>query len=140
MPTLPHEPSATASSIKMECPKKRDPITIYNIREVKITEELIKKEHTCTICIDDFTVGESANQLNCGHTFHLYCFRPWNVRHWSCPNCRQQFRDENLVKSETTNINTELRTLYKMVDGQPVWYSRNEFFGPLYLRRALRAQ
>ena len=129
MPTLTHQQGADGS-IELKYPKKKDSMTIYEIREVKINEELMKKEpKTCSICIEDFIVGESANQLNCGHIFHLCCFRPWNAHHWSCPNCRQQFRDKNLVKSETTNINNELRTIYKIVNGGPtVWYTRSEYF------------
>ena len=135
--TLSFPQQTNAGSIEMEYPIKKDPIMMDRIREVNITEKLMKIEpKSCSICIEDFTVGESANHLNCGHMFHLYCFRPWNERHWSCPNCRQQFRDKNPVKSDTINTNNELRTIYKIVNGQPaIWYTRSEYFGPSFLRR-----
>lgn len=45
---------------------------------VKISEEQVTKQGLqCTVCMEDFLIGESARQLPCEHTFHQDCIIPW---------------------------------------------------------------
>ncbi|GAB5356748.1 hypothetical protein AAMO2058_000315600 [Amorphochlora amoebiformis] len=45
---------------------------------------------TCSVCRDDFEMGEEALGLPCGHFFHSHCIRPWIVKKNVCPMCRYE--------------------------------------------------
>lgn len=46
----------------------------------------------CSICLEEYSNGETLRQLPCHHTFHTECIVPWlttrNTR--SCPLCKQE--------------------------------------------------
>ena len=46
----------------------------------------------CTICQDEFKVGQEIVVLPCNpdhpHTFHKVCIQPWLRGHDTCPTCR----------------------------------------------------
>lgn len=45
---------------------------------VKISDEQVKTSNLqCTVCMEDFQVGDSARQLPCEHFFHQDCILPW---------------------------------------------------------------
>ncbi|POS69216.1 RING-7 protein [Diaporthe helianthi] len=49
----------------------------------------------CSICTDDFTVGEDVRVLPCNHKFHPPCVDPWLVNvSGTCPLCRLDLRPE----------------------------------------------
>jgi len=63
------------------------PTQISSIGSNTATEEDVMK--TCSICLDQFTIGENIRQLpNCGHIFHVDEIDTWIARKNSCPNCR----------------------------------------------------
>ena len=44
----------------------------------------------CTICLEDFVVGEKLKVLPCGHQYHQECIEPWLLEKSSlCPLCKQ---------------------------------------------------
>ena len=43
--------------------------------------------YVCSICQEEMINGNHAVLINCGHGFHLTCYRSWNKS--SCPNCRE---------------------------------------------------
>lgn len=57
------------------------PITI-------ITEELVRDDKTCPVCLNDMVVGEEARLLTCRHLFHKQCVDEWLRVNASCPTCR----------------------------------------------------
>jgi len=57
---------------------------LFNI--IKLEELQMIKE--CTICIDDYKVGNIVRQLKCSHTFHQACIDKWLTTNKMCPNCR----------------------------------------------------
>jgi len=45
---------------------------------VKIQDDQVKKTNLqCSVCMDDFQVGDSVRQLPCEHFFHPDCIIPW---------------------------------------------------------------
>ncbi|PSR77793.1 hypothetical protein BD289DRAFT_509295 [Coniella lustricola] len=62
----------------------------------------------CSICTDDFTVGEDVRVLPCNHKFHPQCVDPWLVNvSGTCPLCRLDLRsgntDDSAQGSSSTN-------------------------------------
>ena len=51
-------------------------------------------EHVCSICQDNFSVGEQLRILtHCDHRFHVLCIDNWFQRNVHCPLCRHDIRD-----------------------------------------------
>lgn len=51
---------------------------VDNLPIVKISDEQVKNKNLqCTVCMDDFQVGDIARQLPCEHFFHQDCIVPW---------------------------------------------------------------
>ncbi len=44
----------------------------------------------CSVCWEDFKVGESVRQLVCDHLYHEPCIVPWLEIHGTCPVCRYE--------------------------------------------------
>lgn len=57
------------------------------IIEVKV--EHVDAKLQCSVCWEDFTLGEAVRQLPCTHIYHEPCIRPWLELHGTCPICRQ---------------------------------------------------
>ncbi|KAK4167388.1 E3 ubiquitin-protein ligase SDIR1 [Cladorrhinum sp. PSN259] len=55
------------------------------------------EEHLgCSICTEDFTVGEDVRVLPCDHKFHPACIDPWLVNvSGTCPLCRLDLRPQS---------------------------------------------
>jgi len=62
--------------------------TIKALPRVKLTVKDDKSEG-CSICQDDFNVGDTVVLLPCDHKFHEACITPWLVENNSCPICRK---------------------------------------------------
>lgn len=51
---------------------------VDDLPTVKISDDQVKNSNLqCTVCMDDFQVGDSARQLPCEHFFHQDCILPW---------------------------------------------------------------
>ncbi|KAK5661512.1 hypothetical protein OQA88_11416 [Cercophora sp. LCS_1] len=49
----------------------------------------------CSICTEDFTVGEDVRVLPCDHKFHPTCIDPWLINvSGTCPLCRLDLRPQ----------------------------------------------
>ncbi|KAK4121799.1 hypothetical protein N657DRAFT_657349 [Parathielavia appendiculata] len=55
------------------------------------------EEHLgCSICTEDFTVGEDVRVLPCDHKFHPPCIDPWLINvSGTCPLCRLDLRPQS---------------------------------------------
>ncbi|KAK4369877.1 hypothetical protein RND71_009352 [Anisodus tanguticus] len=57
-------------------------------RVVKQWKDIDKDE--CTICLDQFKVGDNLMHLQCDHKFHSCCLVPWLENYAYCPCCRME--------------------------------------------------
>lgn len=58
---------------------------------------------TCSICLDNFVIGQPIRITNCKHIFHKKCIDPWLLNNGSCPLCKHAILE---FKNQST---TELR-------------------------------
>ena len=58
-------------------------------RDYRRTTDLEKQQY-CSICLEDFEVGEEIIELRCDskHIFHLDCIKGWAKKNKTCPLCR----------------------------------------------------
>ncbi|KAL2878944.1 hypothetical protein SGCOL_005642 [Colletotrichum sp. CLE4] len=63
---------------------------LSKLQRKKVDKEMLGSEGKaeCTICIDDFNVGDDATVLPCKHWFHDQCVVMWLKEHNTCPICR----------------------------------------------------
>ncbi|KAG6005341.1 hypothetical protein E4U21_000256 [Claviceps maximensis] len=63
----------------------------------------------CSICTEDFVVGEDVRVLPCNHRFHPHCVDPWLVNvSGTCPLCRLDLRPGHTTHSESFEYNQNL--------------------------------
>eukprot|EP00667_Euglena_gracilis_P013713 EG_transcript_14161 len=83
---------------------------------------------TCTVCQEDFRLGERATLLTCGHLFHADCITPWLEKNRTCPLCRKEVvnvREERLAAQATAHRSPPAVTQsrhpvqYRVVEGTP---------------------
>ncbi|XP_057615816.1 E3 ubiquitin-protein ligase RLIM-like [Chionomys nivalis] len=44
---------------------------------------------TCTICITEYTEGDTLRELPCSHEYHVHCINRWLWENNTCPICRR---------------------------------------------------
>jgi len=62
---------------------------IGDIPCVQVSQEQVDNASQCSVCMDEFTLGESVKRLPCEHCFHAACIAPWLSMHATCPVCRK---------------------------------------------------
>jgi len=61
-----------------------------NIKETKVTKEMIDDKKDCIICLCIFTEENDIISLNCNHTYHSNCLKIWlSLRNKICPTCKR---------------------------------------------------
>ncbi|KZL84839.1 ring finger domain-containing protein [Colletotrichum incanum] len=59
----------------------------------------------CSICTEDFTVGEDVRVLPCNHKFHPNCVDPWLVNvSGTCPLCRLDLRPQGGAENTSDEL------------------------------------
>ncbi|CAL8071451.1 unnamed protein product [Calicophoron daubneyi] len=84
---------------------------IAELPVIKLTEELVEKYKTCSICFDDYQLSEDVTRLPCQHVYHTTCVNTWLKQHATCPICRKDLsgRDTSQMEGPTNsrvNANT----------------------------------
>ncbi|KAG6005805.1 hypothetical protein E4U43_000540 [Claviceps pusilla] len=63
----------------------------------------------CSICTEDFKVGEDVRVLPCNHQFHPHCVDPWLINvSGTCPLCRLDLRPGYTAHSISSEHNENL--------------------------------
>ena len=79
---------------------------LFNI--IKLEELQMIKE--CTICIDDYKIGNIVRQLKCSHTFHQDCIDKWLTEcDYKCPVCRDDSNEHCHQEEDGTELNTGIQ-------------------------------
>jgi E3 ubiquitin-protein ligase RNF115/126 len=52
-------------------------------------------ENSCSVCKEDFVLGNKMMDLPCKHYFHEECLMPWLKQHDSCPICRFELKTDD---------------------------------------------
>ena len=96
---------------------------INKLKKYVLSKENLKKlgcENSCSVCKEDFVIGNKMMDLPCKHYFHEECLMPWLNQHDSCPICRFELKTDDpdyekmkILRNENTiSINhNEPRTL-----------------------------
>ncbi|XP_008330162.1 E3 ubiquitin-protein ligase RNF115 [Cynoglossus semilaevis] len=62
---------------------------ISSLPTVCISKEQTDCRLECSVCRDEYSLGESVRKLPCLHFFHSHCIVPWLEMHDTCPVCRK---------------------------------------------------
>eukprot|EP00928_Gymnodinium_smaydae_P039371 TRINITY_DN26910_c0_g2_i1.p1 TRINITY_DN26910_c0_g2~~TRINITY_DN26910_c0_g2_i1.p1 ORF type:complete len:279 (+),score=28.98 TRINITY_DN26910_c0_g2_i1:140-976(+) len=65
------------------------PCGTYPLKHFAVDGASMETECECSICINEFAVGDSVRRLPCGHTFHRPCVDLWLLRRADCPLCKR---------------------------------------------------
>ncbi|KAI8867389.1 hypothetical protein GQ42DRAFT_126814 [Ramicandelaber brevisporus] len=96
------EPLTTGLSAKapeVSVPVESDPLTSHPIvASSKQNEDNDSTETNCSICIEEFSIGDQVRTLPCRHKFHASCIDPWlSTTNATCPLCKQDSRTPDEV-------------------------------------------
>ncbi|KAJ4943917.1 hypothetical protein JOQ06_006410 [Pogonophryne albipinna] len=72
-----------------------DAIITQLLNQFENTEDHVASGLECSVCKDDYSVGEIVRQLPCNHMFHNDCIVPWLEQHDTCPVCRKSLSGQN---------------------------------------------
>eukprot|EP00357_Protocruzia_adherens_P003705 CAMPEP_0115038712 /NCGR_PEP_ID=MMETSP0216-20121206/43577_1 /TAXON_ID=223996 /ORGANISM="Protocruzia adherens, Strain Boccale" /LENGTH=293 /DNA_ID=CAMNT_0002419175 /DNA_START=106 /DNA_END=987 /DNA_ORIENTATION=+ len=70
---------------------------VKDLERITVAESHLKDpEFTdCSVCKDNFEIGQDSIRMPCKHTFHDDCLLPWLKEHNSCPVCRHELTTDD---------------------------------------------
>ena len=74
----------------MKCNKTRDPEQDGELPQSRddSSEDSPDCDYSCTVCLEDFRVGDQVRILPCLHSYHCSCIDTWLLEHGDCPICK----------------------------------------------------
>ncbi|XP_076465844.1 E3 ubiquitin-protein ligase RNF115-like [Babylonia areolata] len=76
-------------------PPPADHEKVEALPTVEITQEQVDKTMQCSVCMEDFVLGEKVRRLPCEHHYHNGCILPWLELHGTCPVCRKDLNGQD---------------------------------------------
>ncbi|XP_019380662.1 PREDICTED: E3 ubiquitin-protein ligase RNF6 [Gavialis gangeticus] len=73
-----------------------DNLTTRNYGDIDSENEISK---TCSVCINEYVMGNKLRQLPCMHEFHIHCIDRWLSENSTCPICRQPVLGSNAANN-----------------------------------------
>lgn len=91
----------------------------------KICDEHINSNNSqCTVCLEDFRIGDTARKLPCDHYFHQECLIPWLKLHASCPVCRKTFVGQDTAEQQSETVPNTIDSQRPGSSGRRVYMAR----------------
>lgn len=84
-------------------PAKKEAVEAIPTVTIKEQEKAVQ----CSVCLDDFEVGNEVKEMPCKHMFHDKCIIPWLELHSSCPVCRYELPSDETKLNQEREGNTE---------------------------------
>lgn len=79
---------------------------LHNLPIVKYDPDTCRYE-TCSICLEDYELGERLRVLPCMHMYHTKCIDPWLTRgKRNCPLCKRKIRTRRVTRRTSTDSDT----------------------------------
>jgi E3 ubiquitin-protein ligase RNF115/126 len=69
---------------------------------------MLASDCDCTICQENYELGEETIKLPCNHYFHPDCVLPWFEAHDNCPVCRMVLPANTDVAAPASESTTSL--------------------------------
>lgn len=130
----------SAASNSTSLTENRDPSTNVVDSQVEINRtnndavtkslhENLSSNTSCSICLEDFEVGEKLRVLPCNHLFHLECIQPWlTERYPNCPLCKSivsavDLDDSETMSNDSRTTNRRCRREMRLPNWMPSWLS-----------------
>ena len=84
---------------------------------------------TCSICLDDFNLGDDIKITNCNHRFHTACLNEWlktKINSPDCPLCRESLAYMVVcdINSNTDEINQSIGNIGNLYENNGYNYSQ----------------
>lgn len=91
----------------MRCMDTPNENQVQNNQQVlrRMITHIRNRDETCSICLDEFTIGEEIRRLPCNHVFHPGCMERWVAGgHDTCPNCRHNMTEPKPVEPANSEV------------------------------------
>ncbi|EFA81554.1 hypothetical protein PPL_05543 [Heterostelium album PN500] len=82
-----------ASQKKGTPPASKDEIN--KLKKDKVNQAIVDKKLDCSVCKEEFELGQDYLELPCTHIYHPNCIVPWLEMHNSCPVCRYELKTDD---------------------------------------------
>ncbi|RYP46135.1 hypothetical protein DL768_007610 [Monosporascus sp. mg162] len=102
--SIQHQPNAPSEAHVVTSSRPETPVPVASLENQSSAEGDGDEHVGCSICTEDFTVGEDVRLLPCDHKFHPQCVDPWLINvSGTCPLCRLDLRRQTTTDGEATS-------------------------------------